>query len=96
MTENQSTEFFEEIKEQLSQGFDTESGRIAVDSIERVPLPAAEQVSIDFHIEGPRATTARFTYVFSTDRSVEENLRDLRDFLEETKLHIQKMEDRND
>lgn len=64
-------------------GFETEWGKVAVDSIESFPFPDGERVRIDFHLEGPEATTTQFTYAFCSDRSVRENLEDLAEFLRE-------------
>ena len=55
--------------------------RVVVDAMRTEAAPALVFLSIDFHLEGPGACTAGFTYTFFSGRTIEENLTDLADFV---------------
>ena len=64
----------------LARGVEIQGMRVVIDATEEQATPIAEFLSVDFHLAGAGACTAKFTYTFSSDQTVEENLTRLADF----------------
>lgn len=75
------TGFIAEMADALRPGVELQGMRVIVDGMEEETTPALSLLSIDFHLAGPSACTANFTFTFASDRTIEENLAALSDFI---------------
>ena len=76
-------EFITVMKATLARGVDVQGMRVVIDSIDEESTPLLSFLSIYFHLEGPNACTASFTYTFFSGNTIDENLADLADFVRE-------------
>lgn len=77
----EDSDFTATIVEEVNRGLNVNGFDLIVDSIETQKTPLADLVSIDFRLQGEGASTAEFTYTFSSLDSVDANLKDLGDFI---------------
>lgn len=69
------------MEDAVTRGVGVDGMQIVVGTIEKEETPVVDFVRIDFHLEGPGASSAGFTYTFFSDVGVEENLAGLADFV---------------
>ena len=73
--------FITAVEDVLAKGVKVQEMRLVVDALEKEAAPELSFLSIKFHLQGPGACAANFTYTFTSDMTVEENLADLAKFV---------------
>ncbi len=76
-----ASDFIADMTAAVKQGVDVDGMRVVVDDVRKETAPGVSFLSIDFHLEGPGACTAAFTYTFFSGGSIAENLAELADFI---------------
>jgi len=75
------SDFITAVEDALAKGVKVQGMELVVDSQEKEAAPQLSFLSIKFHLQGPAACAANFTYTFTSDMTVEENLADLAKFV---------------